>query len=66
MKKYKKRLNPIFYASIDRCPSCRGHFRFKQIKTIYRDVVECLSCGYIWVLLDEPEFKKYADDKKTG
>jgi hypothetical protein len=36
-----------------RCPSCKLSFDSGKIKVVFREVVECLECGFIWVSDDE-------------
>lgn len=59
--------NPFFIRtppSIERCPQCRLHFREQKVSRIWKDFVECLSCGHSWILRSEKAFDSFYDPKK--
>jgi hypothetical protein len=43
----------------DCCPWCQGHFRLGKVNILWRDVVECLLCGNIWILRNEMDLGKW-------
>ena len=57
------RVNSNFnrYENTSICPGCTKHFREAMIRGIYKDVVECLNCGEIFIT-DEINLSKYGID----
>jgi len=43
------------------CPGCAQHFSKVEIRGIYKDVVECLNCGEIFIT-DDYNIEKYGID----
>lgn len=44
---------------LDKCPSCLIHFNKKKTRVIFKEVVECTRCGYIWILRSKDEFERH-------
>lgn len=56
-KKSKRRFEIVRYN--DCCPKCLVHFSSHLSRVLWRDVVECLDCGHIWVLDSVLEYYSY-------
>lgn len=41
------------------CVSCKIPFKITPPKVVWKDILECGNCGYIWVALDMNEALKY-------
>lgn len=59
MKKANKIFASLEKRIADKCPKCKSHFNTGRIKPIWKDAVECLHCGHMWILRDFKEFKKW-------
>lgn len=62
MPKYKHKINsfvPKYFIPIDYCPKCKEKFRKKKFSVVWHDVLECHTCGNIWVALDYKEALKW-------
>ena len=44
----------------DGCPKCKMKFRKKPLSIVFKDVVECSNCGYIWVFEDSESAMAYS------
>ena len=41
------------------CLSCGTHFKRGKTRVVWHDVVECIFCGHIWILLDMTEYERW-------
>jgi hypothetical protein len=57
----ESKTNRKIVTRIDCCPKCSVHFSKKKTKVVYKEVVECMWCGFIWILRSIEEFEKYED-----